>query len=122
MQFEWDEDKAAANLKKHGIDFRDAVLVFNDENRIEFFDSAHSIYEERYNTIGMVDEVLFVVYTERKTLRKYRAIKVVSWRVNFSTDAIADFEGLLAVNREICKQQMSEKAPPDVPPYCAVFP
>ncbi len=31
-------------------------------------------------------------------LRKYRAIKVVSWRVNFSTDAIADFEGLLAVN------------------------
>jgi len=42
--------------------------------------------------------------------------------VNFSTDAIADFEGLLAVNREICKQQMSEKAPPDAPPYCAVFP
>ncbi len=42
--------------------------------------------------------------------------------MNFSTDAIADFEGLLAVNREICKQQMSEKAPPDVPPYCAVFP
>jgi hypothetical protein len=38
---------------------------------------------------------------------KYRTIKVVSWRVNFSTDAIADFEGLLAVNREICKQQMS---------------
>jgi len=45
-------------------------------------------------------------------LRKYRAIKVVSWRVNFSTDAIADFEGLLTVNREICKQQMSERAPP----------
>jgi hypothetical protein len=47
---------------------------------------------------------------------------VVSWRVNFSIDAIADFEGLLAVNREICKQQISKKAPPDVPPYCAVFP
>ena len=44
---------------------------------------------------------------EDSGLRKYRAIKVVSWRVNFSTDAIADFEGLLAVNREICKQQMS---------------
>ena len=56
------------------------------------------------------------------SLRKYRAIKVVSWRVNFSTDAIADFEGLLAVNREICMQQMSEKAPPDAPPYCAVVP
>ena len=35
-----------------------------------------------------------------KGIGKYRAIKVVSWRVNFSTDAIADFEGLLAVNRE----------------------
>jgi len=56
------------------------------------------------------------------TLRKYRIIKVVSWRVNFSIDAIADFEGLLAVNREICKQQISKKAPPDVPPYWAVFP
>jgi hypothetical protein len=53
---------------------------------------------------------------------KYRTIKVVSWRVNFLTDAIADFEGLLTVNREICKQQMSEKAPPDALPYCAVFP
>ena len=49
-------------------------------------------------------------------------IKVVSWRVNFLIYAIADFEGLLAVNREIYKQQMSEKAPPDAPPYCAVFP
>jgi hypothetical protein len=29
---------------------------------------------------------------------------------------------VLAVNREICKPHMSEKAPPDVPPYCAVFP
>ena len=34
-------------------------------------------------------------YQAVRSLRKYRAIKVVSWRVNFSTDAIADFEGLL---------------------------
>ncbi len=32
-------------------------------------------------------------------LRKYRAIKVVSWRVIFSSGALADFEGLLAVNQ-----------------------
>ena len=37
-----------------------------DENRIELFDSIHSDEEERYNTIGMVDNILFVVYTERK--------------------------------------------------------
>ena len=65
VQFEWDEDKAALNLKKHGVRFETAALVFNDENQIELFDSAHSLFEERYNTIGKVDEVLFVVYTER---------------------------------------------------------
>ncbi len=66
MQFEWDEDKAALNLKKHGVRFETAARVFEDEDRIEFYDSAHSTEEDRYNTIGMVDSVLFVVYTERK--------------------------------------------------------
>ena len=61
VQFEWDADKAALNLKKHGVDFRDAVRVFYDVNRIEWYDSAHSDEEDRYNTIGMVREVLFVV-------------------------------------------------------------
>ena len=66
MQFEWDADKAALNLKKHGVDFRDVVRVFYDVNRIEWYDSAYSDEEDRYNTIGMVREVLFVVYTERR--------------------------------------------------------
>ncbi len=66
MQFEWDEEKAALNLKKHGVRFETAARVFCDENRIELFDSMHSDEEERYNTIGMVDNILFVVYTERK--------------------------------------------------------
>lgn len=66
MQFEWDEEKAALNLKKRGVRFETAARVFCDENRIELFDSIHSDEEERYNTIGMVDNILFVVYTERK--------------------------------------------------------
>ena len=66
IQFGWDADKAALNLKKHGVDFRDAVQVFNDVNRIEWYDFAHSDEEDRYNTIGMVRQVLFVVYTERR--------------------------------------------------------
>ena len=66
MQFEWDEEMAALNLKKHGVRFETAARVFCDENRIELFDSIHSDEEERYNTIGMVDNILFVVYTERK--------------------------------------------------------
>jgi hypothetical protein len=55
-------------------------------------------------------------------LGKYRIIKVVGWRVHFSSDAPANFAGLLAVSQEICRMQLAEKAPPDVPPYCAVFP
>ena len=66
MQFEWDADKAALNLKKHGVRFETAAKVFCDEYRIELYDAEHSADEDRYNTIGMVDNILFVVYTERK--------------------------------------------------------
>ena len=64
--FEWDEEKNALNLLKHGIDFRDAAAVFDDDDRIEFYDAAHSEFEDRFNIIGMVRDVLFVVYTERR--------------------------------------------------------
>ena len=42
--------------------------------------------------------------------------------MDFSSDANANFEGLLAVNREICMTQMAEKTSPDAPPNCAVVP
>lgn len=51
---------------KHGIDFNTAIHVFDDENRIEIYDVEHSLTEDRYNTIGMVHDILFVVYTERR--------------------------------------------------------
>lgn len=66
MIFEWDDEKYQINLRKHNIDFNDAAKVFGDENRIEWFDAKHSDEEERYITLGMVDEILFVVYTERE--------------------------------------------------------
>ncbi len=66
MEFEWDEQKEELNIKKHHISFNIAKQVFNDMNRIEIYDMQHSIEEDRYNTIGMVEDVLFVVYTERK--------------------------------------------------------
>lgn len=75
MLFEWDEEKNAANIKKHGIDFEDAIRVFEDDDRIEIYDAAHSGEEDRYNTIGMVNDVLFVVYTERR-----EAIRIISAR------------------------------------------
>ena len=45
LLFEWDDEKAAINLKKHGVSFRTAALVFYDENRIEMYDSEHSLEE-----------------------------------------------------------------------------
>ena len=66
MLFEWDEEKAEINLRKHGVDFKDAVAVFDDIYRIEWYDAAHSEGEDRYNTIGLVHDILFVVYTERR--------------------------------------------------------
>lgn len=66
MKFEWDEQKEKANINKHHISFNIAKHVFADVNRIEIYDIQHSMEEDRYNTIGMVDDVLFVVYTERK--------------------------------------------------------
>ena len=68
MRYEWDDDKNIANKKKHdGIGFETAVRVFLDNKRIEKFDDKHStLTEERWNVLGLVLDVLFVVYTERK--------------------------------------------------------
>ena len=63
--FEWDYEKEQRNIKIHKISFETAKLVFNDDKRIEFFDVNHSDTEDRLITIGKVDKVLFVVYTER---------------------------------------------------------
>jgi uncharacterized DUF497 family protein len=65
LRFVWDETKNKENLKKHGIDFNTAIFVFNDPNYIKIYDEAHSSDEERWNIIGMInDVVLFVVETE----------------------------------------------------------
>ncbi|MBO6107897.1 MAG: BrnT family toxin [Eubacterium sp.] len=67
MTFEWDEEKNRLNREKHdGISFEYAVRVFLDNKRIERYDAEHSsLTEDRWNAIGMVERVLFVVYTER---------------------------------------------------------
>lgn len=66
MKFEWDENKNEINKRKHGISFETAKLVFEDKNMIEIIDRFHStLEEERYYAIGMVENVLTVVFTER---------------------------------------------------------
>ena len=65
MRYQWDRNKAVANLNKHGIDFADAVAVFSDELAITIFEDRFT--EERFITIGVdiFGRVLVVVYTLR---------------------------------------------------------
>ena len=65
MSFEWDQNKATRNLKKHSIDFADAVTVFDDFNSVTVNDPGHD--EDRFVTIGMdaYGGILVVVYSWR---------------------------------------------------------
>jgi len=65
VKFIWDESKNHANLKKHGVDFNDAVRSWYDPDRLDFFDAEHSFDEVRWIFLGAVaGVVLFVVETE----------------------------------------------------------
>jgi uncharacterized protein len=66
VKFEWDDEKARANLKKHGVSFGEATGVFFDPNAIGDYDSEHSDEERRFFIIGMPSRrPLYVVYAER---------------------------------------------------------
>jgi uncharacterized protein len=67
MEFEWDEEKAAANLAKHGVSFEEAMTVFDDPLYIDFYDPDHSVVEHRYIIIGESQQrrLIIVSYTER---------------------------------------------------------
>jgi uncharacterized DUF497 family protein len=78
VKFEWDDRKAALNLKDHGVAFEDAEFVFYDIGRIETYDRREDYGEDRWATIGLVwSAVLYVVYTVRddETIRLISARK-----------------------------------------------
>ena len=101
LDFVWDAAKNEHNMAVHHISFETAMLVFNDVNRIEVYDDAHSDDEDRYDTIGRAVEncpisspnhaetkltlgrvhgLLFVVYTDRVILGRER-IRLISARL-----------------------------------------
>jgi len=66
VQYEWDNGKAAENLRKHGVDFADAIAALEDLNRLEELDEQFVYDEERIQVIGMAQgDVLFVIVTLR---------------------------------------------------------
>jgi uncharacterized protein len=68
FNFEWDDQKAASNLQKHGVSFDEAVSVFGDLRALTFSDTDHSEFENRSRTYGMSNKMrlLVVVHTERR--------------------------------------------------------
>jgi uncharacterized DUF497 family protein len=76
MNYQWDPDKAQSNLRKHGIEFADAISVFVDELALTIKDDYPD--EERYITLGIdaFGRVIVVVYTYHgETIRLISARK-----------------------------------------------
>jgi uncharacterized DUF497 family protein len=65
LVFEWDPEKERDNVREHGVGFEAAERVFFDYFRMERRDDDSSDSEERWQTMGFFEDVLFVVYTER---------------------------------------------------------
>ncbi len=126
MHFEWDDDKASANERKHGVRFADAARVFADDWRITKGDDRHGYDEHRWVTIGMVGAAtLLVVFAERGdsiriiSARKRGAMKEPSTtRITVDLDAPVDggtdWERLAQLTDE--EVTAAAESDPDCPP------
>ena len=67
MEFEWDPEKAAANVEKHGVEFTEAMTIFGDPLELTIADPDHSVDEARFLSVGLSSggRLLVVAYTER---------------------------------------------------------
>ena len=66
MEFEWDDQKAARNLRKHGVGFVQATLAFRDPLAIEWLDDRAEYGEERIVLVGISGgQLLTIAYAER---------------------------------------------------------
>ena len=68
LEFEWDGEKADANVRKHGVAFEDSREVFFDSRRLVREDKREEYGERRFQTIGKAaGRILLVAYTHRQT-------------------------------------------------------
>ncbi len=67
MEYDWDKNKAVANLSKHDVSFEEAKTVFDDPFYVDFYDPDHSFGEHRFILLGKSAQgrLLFVSYMER---------------------------------------------------------
>ena len=82
MKFEWDDQKAASNLLKHGVSFEEALSAFGDTMGLTFSDTDHSEVEDRCRTYALSNKMrlLVVVHTARRdTVRIISARKATRY-------------------------------------------
>lgn len=66
MESDWDDAKAARNLRRHGVGFPQAAGAFSDPFAVEWMDDRYRYGEERINLLGFSGGmILHVTYTER---------------------------------------------------------
>jgi uncharacterized protein len=95
IQFEFDAAKEAANVIKHGIDFKTASEVFFDDHAIVAQDLKHSQYEQRWLVIGRIGDgrIITVWYSEREgKVRIIGAAELRRWRKEYEKRKIAGSE------------------------------
>ncbi len=82
FQFEWDEIKAAANVRKHGVSFELAATVFHDPRLLTVADLEHSEIEERWFSIGCAGNgaMLSIVYLWSEPDPRTSKIRLISAR------------------------------------------
>ena len=78
MQFEWDDEKASLNERKHSVSFPEAMTVFGDPLGLTGYDPDHSTDEDRFITMGhtITERLLIVSHTDRD-----QRIRIISARV-----------------------------------------
>lgn len=89
MQIVWDPNKADANLKKHGVDFADAVIALEDPNALTIMDASEGEYRFKTLARGASPDVLFIVHTEQDE----NSIRIISVRLATNSERKQYFEG-----------------------------
>lgn len=81
MVFEWNEVKNRANVRKHGVSFELASLIFHDAWMISILDKRFVYHEERFESFGVIRDVVFCVsHTCGVSKNNEEKIRIISAR------------------------------------------
>jgi len=91
IAFEWDPEKARANVQKHGVAFEEARSCFYDPRQIAFYDPEHSNDEDRELLIAHSNQgrVLLVSYTLRTDV-----VRIISARKATKSEEVRYAQGI----------------------------